>query len=134
MHEKAALEFCENWLAAWTGNQPEKLLEFYAKNAFYRDPAKPDGIKGHNEILLYFRKLLERNPDWEWKASRVFPTKAGFVLKWRAIIPVGSFQIVEEGMDIVEIMSDKITHNEVYFDRLRWIDAIRKSNGDSSSR
>ncbi|MFW9846735.1 MAG: nuclear transport factor 2 family protein [Candidatus Thorarchaeota archaeon] len=126
MHEKESLEFCENWLAAWTGNQPERLLQFYANHAFYRDPAKPDGIKGHDQLLPYFQKLLERNPDWEWKATQVFPTKDGFVLKWQARIPVGSTEILEEGMDIVEVMFGKITHNEVYFDRTRWIDALRE--------
>jgi hypothetical protein len=124
MHETEALKYCEKWLAAWTGNQPEKLIEFYAKHAFYRDPAKPNGIKGHDQILPYFEKLLEKNPEWEWTASDVFPTKDGFILKWKAMIPVGSIVVIEEGMDIVEVMFDKIVHNEVYFDRTNWMEAI----------
>ncbi len=125
MHEIEALKFCENWLAAWTGNQPEKLLDFYAKHAFYRDPAKPEGIKGHDQMLPYFQKLLERNPEWVWTALKVFSTKDGFILKWKAEIPVGSRMLVEEGMDVVEVMFDKIVHNEVYFDRANWLEAIR---------
>jgi hypothetical protein len=126
MHEAEALKFCEKWLAAWTGNQPEKLVEFYANHALYRDPAKPHGIKGHDQILPYFQKLLERNPEWVWTASKVFPTKDGFILKWKAEIPVGTRVLVEEGMDVVEVMFDKIVHNEVYFDRANWLEAVRE--------
>ena len=35
--------FCARWLPAWTGNRPEALLEFYARDAYYADPAVPDG-------------------------------------------------------------------------------------------
>ena len=128
MKERDAFEFCGEWLSAWTGNQPDKLIDFYAKDAFYRDPAKRDGLKGHREILPYFVKLLEKNPEWKWEATQVFPTKDGFVLKWRAEIPVGSTVIVEEGMDIVELMFRKISRNEVYFDRTYWLEAIRGTN------
>ena len=126
MHEAEALKFCERWLAAWTGNQPGNLVGFYANHAFYRDPAKPHGIKGRDQLLLYFRKLLERNPDWVWTVSKLFPTKDGFILKWKAEIPVGSRVLIEEGMDIVEVMFDKIVHNEVYFDRSNWLEALRE--------
>jgi hypothetical protein len=127
MNERDALEFCAEWLSAWTGNQPDKLIDFYAKDAFYRDPANREGLKGHGEILPYFGRLLEMNPDWNWEATEVFPTKHGFVLKWKAEIPVGSNTIVEEGMDIVELMFRKISRNEVYFDRADWLEAIRET-------
>ncbi|MFW9799197.1 MAG: nuclear transport factor 2 family protein [Candidatus Thorarchaeota archaeon] len=128
MYEKDALEFCKEWLSAWTGNQPEKLIEFYTKDAFYKDPANPNGLKGHDEILPYFRKLLERNPEWKWEVVEVYPTKNGFTFKWRAEIPVGSKVIEEEGVDIVEILFRKISRNEVYFDRTKWLEAIRESD------
>jgi hypothetical protein len=34
--------------------------------------------------------------------------------------------IIEEGMDIIEVMFDKIVHNEVYFDRANWLESIRE--------
>jgi len=128
MNERDALEFCTEWLSAWTGNQPDKLIDFYAKDAFYRDPANRDGLKGHREILPYFGRLLEKNPEWTWEPTEVFPTKDGFVFKWRAEIPVGSKVIVEEGMDIVELMFRKISRNEVYFDRAKWLEALREND------
>jgi hypothetical protein len=68
MDERAALEFCERWLPLWTGNHPEALVEAYAEDAFYRDPARPQGLRGREALLGYFRKLLAANPDWVWTA------------------------------------------------------------------
>ncbi|HAZ13154.1 MAG: hypothetical protein A2X86_20840 [Bdellovibrionales bacterium GWA2_49_15] len=107
------LEFCQRWLAAWTGNRPEHLLSFYSADAYYQDPARPNGLKGHQEILPYFVKLLAKNPDWRWECEEIIPTEKGFTLKWCAHIP-GKKLI--HGVDIVEVISDKITRNEVYFD------------------
>lgn len=111
--------FCASWLASWTGNQSEKLLSFYHEDAFYRDPAKPDGLWGHQQLRPYFEKLLARNPDWVWKTLQIFPTEKGFALKWEAKIPVVGETVTETGMDIVEIKDQKIIRNEVYFDTSR---------------
>lgn len=125
MSEEAyILEFCRQWLPAWTGNEPERLLQFYAEDAFYRDPAHPEGLKGHEQLKDYFTRLLTANPNWVWEPLEVFPTPRGFTLKWRASIPVNKKMIVEEGMDIVELDNGKITRNEVFFDRTRWIQAL----------
>jgi hypothetical protein len=126
MKKKEAQEFCRKWLPAWTGNQPETLIEFYSDNAVYVDPANKDGLRGRDQILQYFKKLLATNPDWRWEALEIYPTDLGFIGKWKATMPVGSETIVENGMDIVEIKTSRITRNEVYFDRSRLIEAKRK--------
>ncbi len=59
--------FCSCWLSVWTGNNPEKLLSFYASNAFYRNPTVTKALYGHNELTPYFKKLLSKNPDWVGK-------------------------------------------------------------------
>jgi len=126
MNLKEAKEFCNNWLPAWTGNNPDKLINFYAKDSFYSDPTFKQGLRGHGEILPYFRKLLKNNPDWKWTDEEIIPNDKGFTLKWKAIIPVRQAEIIEFGMDIVEIVNNKITRNEVYFDTLRLINAIQR--------
>ncbi|SRR5579872_3066269 len=108
--------FCHDWLAAWTGNAPEKLWDFYTDDAYYSDPARPDGLRGA-EILPYFRKLLAQNPHWIWRADEIIPTAQGFCLKWRATIPNGNGTVEAVGLDIVELRVGKISRNEVYFDR-----------------
>ncbi len=78
----------------------------------------PDGLRGHDAIGRYFRKLLARNPSWRWTRTELQPTAAGYTLKWRAEIPMGDRVVEEEGLDIVELRDGLITRNEVYFDRV----------------
>lgn len=117
-------DFCTRWLLAWTGNRPEELLSFYAADAVYRDPARPAGLRGREQMEPYFRKLLAANPHWTWEPLEVIPTAKGCTLKWRALIPVGTQTIEETGLDIVEIDGVKITRNEVYFDRTAILNAV----------
>lgn len=125
MNREDSLRLCRRWLPLWTGNQPERLVENYADDAFYRDPAKPGGIQGRDGLLKYFKKLLGSFPNWVWEAKDVEPIQGGFVLRWKAHIPVGSTTVVEEGMDLVLVQDGKITRNEVYFDRTALLDAMR---------
>jgi hypothetical protein len=126
MNKAKAQEFCRRWLPAWTGNQPDTLVDFYSDNAVYIDPANKEGLRGRDEILQYLRKLLAANPNWKWEAIEIFPTDAGFNAKWKATIPIGRETIIENGLDIVEVSNGKVTRNEVYFDRSGLLDAIRR--------
>lgn len=116
MDEQEARAFAVRWLAEWTGNRPDALLQFYAPTALYRDPARPQGLRGHAELAPYFQRLLAANPRWVWTVTEVQPTNRGFTLKWHAIIPVGDSTVEEDGLDIVELADGRITRNEVYFD------------------
>jgi hypothetical protein len=116
-------QFCDNWLAAWTGNAPELLLPFYTEDALYRDPSTKSSIQGHIAMLSYFKKLLKNNPDWVWTREELMPTEKGFTLKWKAEIPIGNKIIHEFGLDIVELSDGKISRNEVYFDTLALMNA-----------
>ena len=124
MDKAAAEELCRRWLPAWTGNQPEKLIEFYAEDAYYQDPGRPQGLRGREALLAYFTKLLAMNPHWIWELVEAIPTAEGFCGKWRATIPVGSKTVVEHGLDIVEVRDRRITRNEVYFDRTALLKAM----------
>lgn len=128
MEARAADAFAREWLAAWIGNQPDRLLSFYAPDARYRDPARPEGLSGHAELRPYFEKLLAANPDWVWRVEEIIPTSAGFTLKWRATLPAGARGVEETGLDIVEVDGGgRITRNEVYFDTARWQRARREA-------
>ena len=125
MEMKDIVTFCQNWLTSWTGNNPEKLISFYSKTAYYQDPANPKGLKGHDKLFPYFKKLLAANPKWIWRMTEAYPTEKGFILKWRATIPVKSEEITEYGMDILELEDNKIIRNEVYFDRTELISLLK---------
>ena len=126
MTEQEAKAFTSQWLPAWTGNQPQKLIQFYTEDAFYLDPAVPGGIRGRAALLAYFEKLLAKNPNWVWTNIAVmFSTESGFLNKWRATIPVGGQVIECVGVCTVELRRGRISRNEVYFDRSRLLSAMQ---------
>lgn len=129
MEKNELSDFLTRWLAAWTGNDPAGLLEFYASDAFYTDPAFRGGLQGHDSLRRYFTKLLAANPAWEWKLLEMLPTEKGCAVKWLARIPTPGGMVEEEGLDIVEIRDGKITRNEIFFDRSRLLLALGRTPG-----
>ena len=121
MAENVLPSFVDAWLASWTGNHPEVLLEFYTRDVFYLDPANPKGLTGKEQLSAYLKKLLQKNPHWKWTREEIFPTEKGFTLKWKAEIPTAGENLILYGLDIVEMTGDKISRNEVYFDRYDWL-------------
>jgi steroid delta-isomerase-like uncharacterized protein len=125
-----AREFASRWLPAWTGNDPDRLAGFYADEAFYSDPAIPDGVRGKTALLAYFRRLLAHNPDWVWTQIEGIPLEDGFLNKWLAKIPVGDQVLETVGVCLVQFDEQGlIRRNEVYFDRselLREIATLKK--------
>lgn len=126
MNKEELLEFCKEWLSAWTGNDPQKLISYYAEDALYIDPAHQKGLRGHKELLEYFERLLRVYHDWVWTPIEVFPTERGTIVKWRCEIHVGQETLEETGLDIVELDGRLITRNEVYFDRTRLMAAVER--------
>jgi steroid delta-isomerase-like uncharacterized protein len=130
MEQEQAKEFCERWLPAWTGNKPELLISFYSDDAFYSDPYIPQGIKGKEQLLAYLRKLISVYPDWKYEHVEIFSTERGFTLKWKVSLPVNNETVVDYGVDIVEISNGKISRNEVYFDTIRLMKAIKEKQSN----
>ncbi|MCI5055188.1 MAG: nuclear transport factor 2 family protein [Flavobacteriales bacterium] len=106
--------FAEKWLPAWTGNDADGLISFYAEDAFYLDPARPKGIHGKNEIYKYFQRLLNHYPNWVWTQREAIPMQHGFVNLWN----LRDSNVNIDGLCFVQMDSNhKILRNEVYFDR-----------------
>jgi hypothetical protein len=125
MTREEAREFASQWLPAWTGNNPERLADFYADDAFYLDPTIPEGVRGKAAMTGYFRKLLGNNPNWVWTQLEAIPMEGGFLNKWLAEIPVGLRKINCIGVCLVQMNDQrKIKRNEVYFDTRELIEAI----------
>ncbi len=127
----AAKRFAEKWLPAWTGNRPELLASFYSEDAFYSDPAVPQGIRSRAAVLAYFRKLLARNPDWVWTYRGSIPLADGFLNQWHAVIPVGERTIEVDGVCTVQLRNGLIYSNEVFFDRAELLRAIGEKRPQS---
>lgn len=116
MTREQAKAFASQWLPAWTGNDPEKLISFYSKDVFYSDPANPLGIQGKENLLKYFRKLLAKNPDWIWTQRNTIPMEDGFLNQWIAKIPLGEKVVECLGVCTVQFREGLIYRNETYFD------------------
>ena len=121
LSEEAAKAFADEWLPAWTGNQPERLLAFYTEDAFYSDPGVPFGIQGSSSLLEYFTRLLARYPDWVWKQERAIPLQGGFVNFWRSDIPEKDRTVTLRGVCLVQLRDGLIERNEVFFDQTPWL-------------
>jgi hypothetical protein len=119
-----AKEFADSWLPAWTGNDPERLVAFYTDDAFYRDPAVPDGVSGKDALTRYFTALLARFPDWVWTNTDATPMDGGFLNHWHATVPVGDTVIECDGVCTVRLRDGLIERNEVFFDRSELLTAI----------
>ena len=120
-----ARRFAQAWLPAWTSNDPRRLAAFYSEDAFYLDPAVPQGLRGKPALLDYFERLLACNPDWVWTQIEGISMQDGFLNKWRADIPVGSETLSVVGVCLVQLDgAGKIRRNEVYFDRSDWMARI----------
>lgn len=110
-------DFFSQWLASWTGNNPEALLAFYHDEIFYSDPAHKNGLQGKTALKNYLIKLFARNPAWKWELVHLDQVSSPkFYLKWRASIPTTNTLVTEVGLDLIELKDGKIIRNEVYFD------------------
>ena len=134
LHPDEARRFAERWLPAWTGNRPELLASFYSDDAFYADPAVPQGVRGRERLLAYFRRLLARNPDWVWTQRGSIPLAGGFLNEWHASVPVGDTRIEIDGVCTVQLRESLIYRNEVYFDRSAWLAALAAQDELARSR
>lgn len=120
-----ARRFAEDWLPAWSGNDPKRLASFYSEDALYLDPGVPAGVHGKAQLLVHFKKLLAHNPNWVWSQIEGIPLEDGFLNKWHAFIPVGAAQLEVVGVCLVQLdRAAKIRRNEVYFDRARLLSKI----------
>ena len=122
-----ARAFAERWLPAWTGNEPERLAAFYAPDAVYSDPAVPDGLRGRDALLGYFRKLLARNPDWVWTHRGSIPMEDGFLNLWHASIPAGGRSVEVDGACTVQLRDGPIRANHLFFVQTELLQAISRA-------
>lgn len=110
----------ERFLAAWTAQDVERVLDCYTDDLRYRDPNTRGEVQGREGMRRYLTKLFAA---WQmtWARREVFDLEdgAGVAFLWRATFrrPTGQLVVEADGMDLALLCGDRLARNDVYFDR-----------------
>lgn len=108
------------FLAAWTSQDVERVLDCYTHDLRYHDPNTRGDVNGRDAMRRYLTKLFAA---WQmtWVARDVFDLADGdgVAFLWHATFRrSGGEKVVEiDGMDLAVLHGDRVARNEVYFDR-----------------
>lgn len=120
MDEDMIMEHAEKFLGAWNTQVVEAVLGCYTEDVFYTDPNTRGAINGHEPLGRYLKKLFD-NWTMTWALREAHPLEDGFgyAALWHATFkkPDGDKIVEADGMDLVIVRGDRISRNEVYFDR-----------------
>jgi ketosteroid isomerase-like protein len=120
MDHEHAVALAEGFLAAWNSQDVDRLLGCYTPDVRYRDPNTAGFVEGHEALGRYLTQLFD-NWEMHWSLREAYPLRdvEGAGALWRATLrPTGGERSVEvEGMDLALLDGDRLSRNDVYFDR-----------------
>jgi ketosteroid isomerase-like protein len=108
------------FLAAWTSQDIERVLDCYTDDVRYHDPNTRGDVMGRDSLRRYLTRLFA---GWQmtWAAREVFDLDGqdGVAFLWHATFrrPGDDRVIKIDGMDLAVLQGDRVARNEVYFDR-----------------
>ena len=108
------------FLAAWTAQEVEGVLDCYTEDLRYRDPNTRGEVTGRDAMGRYLTKLFQ---GWQmtWSEREHFELQGqqGVAFLWHATFrrPGGSLVVEADGMDLAVLRGERLVRNEVYFDR-----------------
>jgi ketosteroid isomerase-like protein len=120
MNHQQAIELAERLLKSWNTQEVDRVVDCYTPDVRYRDPNTRGFVEGSAALRRYLTKLFDR---WQmhWTLREVYPLcdTEGAAVLWRATLrPAGHDAKVEiDGMDLALVDGDRLSRNDVYFDR-----------------
>ena len=108
------------FLAAWTSQDIERVLDCYTDDVRYHDPNTRGDVVGRDSLRRYLSRLFA---GWQmtWVAREVFDLEGqdGVAFLWHATFRrAGEDEVIEiDGMDLAVLRGDHVARNEVCFDR-----------------
>jgi ketosteroid isomerase-like protein len=120
MDRATMLALTEKFLGAWNTQDVDRVLECYTGDVEYRDPNTRGSIRGPEPMRRYLTKLFEGwKMHWSLREAHLFEDGNGCNVLWHAVFerPSGTAKIEIDGMDFVEVRDNRISRNEVSFDR-----------------
>ncbi len=121
MNKGEVQEFAEKFLSAWNSQQADDVLACYTEDCIYLDPNTHGPVKGHDSLRKYLTKLFQQwKMHWSLREFFLFNKENGGAFLWHAqLTPSAGGKTIEiDGMDLIIIRGDRISRNEVYFDRM----------------
>lgn len=120
MDHARAVEVAEKLLAAWNSQDVDAVVDCYTPDCVYVDPNTRGAVEGAEAMRRYLGKLFGRwQMSWSLREAFALRDAEGAAVLWRATLrPVGGEREVEvDGMDLALVAGDRLSRNEVYFDR-----------------
>lgn len=120
MDRQTMLALTEEFLGAWNTQEVDRVLACYTTDLEYRDPNTRGAVRGAEGMRRYLSKLFGRwQMHWSLREAHLFDDGGGCNLLWHATFRRrGSDTAIEiDGMDFVEVRGDRMSRNEVSFDR-----------------
>jgi ketosteroid isomerase-like protein len=121
MEKEAMRERATAVLSAWNDHDVDRVVDCYTEDCVYRDPNTRGAVAGRQALRRYLTRLFR---DWRmhWSVREFFPFEdgSGGAFLWDAqLTPVtGGESAKISGMDLVTLRGDRLSRNEVYFDRM----------------
>jgi ketosteroid isomerase-like protein len=108
-------------IEAWNTHDASRVLECYTRTLVYRDPNTLGEICGAGAFERYLTKMFSL---WEmhWEVKEIYPLRDvdGAAALWTATLRLrsGGQPTQVHGMDLALVENDRLSRNEVYFDRM----------------
>ena len=112
--DEVTIEFLQDFAAAWTAHDLDKLMSFMHEDCSFKLSAGPDqdgaSFVGYENVQAGYAKVLEMFPDGSWGDDSHFVAGDRGVAEWtfRATGADGS-QVEVDGCDIFHFKGGKIS-------------------------
>lgn len=120
MNQQRATEIADRLLESWNSQDVERVVGCYTADLSYRDPNTRGVVEGADAMRRYLTKLFD---SWQmhWALREAFPLgdAEGAAVLWRARLRLkdGRDEVEIDGMDLALVDGDRLSRNDVYFDR-----------------
>lgn len=124
MENDAMRELATAVLSAWNDHDVDRVVACYTEDCIYRDPNTRGAVEGQEALRRYLSRLFR---DWRmhWSLREFFPFAdgSGGAFLWDAqLTPAAGGKTMDiSGMDLVLLRGERLSRNEVYFDRMALI-------------
>jgi ketosteroid isomerase-like protein len=121
MEREAVRERAAAVLSAWNSHDVERVVACYTEDCVYRDPNTRGAVEGRAALRRYLTRLFQDwRMHWSLREFFAFEDGSGGAFLWHArLTPAAGGTAAEvEGMDLVCLRGDRLSRNEVYFDRM----------------